>query len=142
MDYTALIINQLQEAWDNSFAKQAISKPSPVNILGQSVITSPIDCSLVTILMLTNIQSTMQDANEETDLFLNEVFPEILVNLWRNETKIDSYLSRDHTETVSESKGFTTYTTYNTYIGDEIAFQVNWIVTDFHHIITIINHAL
>lgn len=139
MDYTALIINQLQEAWDNSFAKQAISKPSPVNILGQSVITSPIDCSLVTTIMLTKIQSTMHDATEETDLFLNEVLPEILVNLWRNEIKIDSYLSKVHTETVSESNRFTTY---NNYIGDEIAFQVNWVVTDFHHIITIINPAL
>ena len=141
MDYTSIILNQLQEAWDNSFAKQVISKQNPVNILGQSVIISPMDCSSVTTLMLTNIQSTMQDDTDETDLFLNEVLPEILVNLWRNDTTINRglFTQKTHTETVSELNRFTTY---NTYIGEEIAFQVNWVVTDFHHIITIIDPAL
>ena len=35
MDYTSIILNQLQESWDNSFAKQSLSIPNPAKILGQ-----------------------------------------------------------------------------------------------------------
>lgn len=135
MDYTSIILNQLQEAWDNSFAKQSLSISSPVEILGQSVISSPLDGSSIITIMLT--QSYEDD---QVEIFLKSILPEILVNLYRNDKSLRIWPQQKfHTETVSENNRFTTY---NTYLQEEIAFQVNWVETDIHHIITIINPAL
>lgn len=136
MDYTSIILNQLQESWDNSFAKQSLSIPNPAKILGQSVISSPLDGSSVTTIMLTQSYE-----DYEVEVFLKSTLPEILVNLY---TLDKSFLrswpqQKFHTETISENNRFTTY---NTYLQEEIAFQVNWVETDIHHIITIINPAL
>lgn len=135
MDYTSIILNQLQEAWDNSFAKQYTSMPNPVKILGQSVISSPLDGSSVTTIML-----TQSHEDYEVEVFLKSTFPEILVNLYTQDKSLRSWPQQKfHTETISENNRFTTY---NTYLQEEIAFQVNWVETDIHHIITIINPNL
>lgn len=55
MDYTSIILNQLQEAWDNSFTKQSMGISKPAEILGQSVISSPLDGSSVITIMLTQV---------------------------------------------------------------------------------------
>lgn len=135
MDYTSIILNQLQEAWDNSFAKQSTSIPNPAKMLGQSVISSPLDGSSVTTIML-----TQSHEDYEIEVFLKSTFPEILVNLYTQDKSLRSWPQQKfHTETISENNRFTTY---NTYLQEEIAFQVNWVETDIHHIITIINPAL
>lgn len=76
----------------------------------------------------------------EIEVFLKEIFPEILVNLYNQDESLLSWPHQKfYTETVSENNRFTTY---NTYLQEEIAFQVNWVKTDIHHIITIINPNL
>lgn len=135
MDYTSIILNQLQEAWDNSFAKQSLSISKPAKILGQSVISSPLDGSSVITIML-----TQSSEDYEVEVFLKSVLPEILVNLHTNDKLLKSWPQQKfYTETISENNRFTTY---NTYLQEEIAFQVNWVETDIHHIITIINPNL
>ena len=135
MDYTSIILNQLQEAWDNSFAKQSTSISNPVTLLGQSVISSPLDGSSVITLML-----TQSHEDYEIEVFLKSALPEILVNLSLNDKAIKTWPHQKfHIETISENNRFTTY---NTYLQEEIAFQVNWVETDIHHIITIINPNL
>lgn len=135
MDYTSIILNQLQEAWDNSFAKQSTSISNPVKILGQSIISSPLDGSSVITIMLTQSYE-----DYEIEVFLKSTLPEILVNLHNQDKSLRSWPGpRFHTETISENNRFTTY---NTYLQEEIAFQVNWVETDIHHIITIINPNL
>lgn len=73
MDYTSIILNQLQEAWDNSFAKQSTSISNPAKILGQSVISSPLDGSSVTTIMLTQshedyeVEFLLNSPNTEVD---------------------------------------------------------------------------
>lgn len=136
MDYTSIILDQLQEAWDNSFAKQSLSISKPAKILGQSVISSPLDGSSVITIMLT--QSYVDyEANE---VFLKSTLPEILVNLHTKDKLFRSWPQQKfYTETISENNRFTTY---NTYLQEEIVFQVNWVETDIHHIITIINPNL
>ena len=135
MDYTSIILDQLQEAWDNSFAKQSLSISKPAEILGQSVISSPLDGSSVITIMLTQSYE-----DYEVEVFLKSVLPEILVNLHTNDKLLRSWPQQKfHTETISENNRFTTY---NTYLQEEIAFQVNWVETDIHHIITIINPNL
>lgn len=135
MDYTSIILNQLQEAWDDSFTKQCTSISNPIKILGQSVILSPLDGSSVTTIML-----TQSHKDYEIEVFLKSTFPEILVNLHNNNKLFKSWPQQKfHTETISENNRFTTY---NTYLQEEIAFQVNWVETDIHHIITIINPNL
>lgn len=131
MDYTSIILNQLQEAWDDSFTKQCTSISNPIKILGQSVISSPLDGSSVTTIML-----TQSHEDYEIEVFLRSTFPEILVNLYNNKSWPQQ---KFYTETISENNRFTTY---NTYLQEEIAFQVNWVETDIHHIITIINPNL
>lgn len=134
MDYTSIILNQLQEAWDK-FTKQSTSVSNPVKILGQSIILSPLDGSSVTTIMLTQSYE-----DYEIEVFLKEIFPEILVNLYNQDESLLSWPHQKfHTETISENNRFTTY---NTYLQEEIAFQVNWVETDIHHIITIINPNL
>lgn len=133
MDYTSIILNQLQEAWDDSFTKQCTSISNPIKILGQSVISSPLDGSSVTTIML-----TQSHEDYEIEVFLKSTFPEILVNL-HNNNKVLRVEQKFYTETISENNRFTTY---NTYLQEEIAFQVNWVETDIHHIITIINPNL
>lgn len=136
MDYTSIILNQLQKAWDNSFAKQSTSMPNPAKMLGQSVISSPLDGSSVITLMLTQ----SYDEDHEIEVFLKSALPEILVNLHTKDKLFRSWPQpKFHTETISENNRFTTY---NTYLQEEIAFQVNWVETDIHHIITIINPNL
>lgn len=135
MDYTSIILNQLQEAWDNSFAKQSTSISNPAKILGQSVISSPLDGSSVTTIML-----TQSHEDYEVEVFLKSTFPEILVNLYTQDKSLLSWPHQKfYTETISENNRFTTY---NTYLQEEIAFQVNWVETDIHHMITIINPNL
>ena len=136
MDYTSIILNQLQEAWDNSFAKQYTSISNPVKLLGQSVISSPLDGSSVITLMLTQSYE-----DYEIEVFLKSTFPEILVNLHHTNDKAFRRWPQQkfYTETMRENNRFTTY---NTYLQEEIAFQVNWVETDIHHIITIINPNL
>ena len=135
MDYTSIILNQLQEAWDNSFAKQSTSISNPAKILGQSVISSPLDGSSVTTIML-----TQSHEDYEVEVFLKSTFPEILVNLYTQDKSLRSWPQQKiYTETISENNRFTTY---NTYLQEEIAFQVNWVETDIHHMITIINPNL
>ncbi len=135
MNYTSIILNQLQEAWDNSFAKQFTSISSPVKILGQSVISSPLDGSSVTTIML-----TQSHEDYEIEVFLKSTLPEILVNLHDNDKLFRTWPQQKfYTETISETNRFTTY---NTYLQEKIAFQVNWVETDIHHIITIINPNL
>lgn len=135
MDYTSIILNQLQEAWDNSFTKQSTSVSNPVKILGQSIILSPFDGSSVTTIMLTQSYE-----DYEIEVFLKSALPEILVNLHTQDKLLRSWPQQKfHTETISENNRFTTY---NIYLQEEIAFQVNWVETDIHHIITIINPNL
>ena len=136
MDYTSIILNQLQEAWDNSFAKRSTSISNPAKILGQSIISSPLDGSSVITLML-----TQSHEDYEIEVFLKSVLPEILVNLHTNDNKLLKSWPQQkfYTETIGENNRFTTY---NTYLQEEIAFQVNWVETDIHHIITIINPNL
>lgn len=136
MDYTtSIILNQLQEAWDDSFTKQCTSISNPIEILGQSVISSPLDGSSVTTIML-----TQSHEDYEIEVFLKSTFPEILVNLHNNNKLLKSWPQQKfYTEIISENNGFTTY---NTYLQEKIAFQVNWVETDIHHIITIINPNL
>lgn len=135
MDYTSIILNQLQEAWDNSFAKQSTGMPNPVKILGQSVISSPLDGSSVTTIML-----TQSHEDYEVEVFLKFTFTKILANLHTQDKSLRGWPQQKfHTENISENNRFTTY---NTYLQEEIAFQVNWVETDIHHMITIINPNL
>ena len=85
MDYTSIILDQLQEAWDNSFAKQSLSISKPAEILGQSVISSPLDGSSVITIMLTQSYE-----DYEVEVFLKSVLPEILVNLHTNDKLLRS----------------------------------------------------
>lgn len=88
MDYTSIILNQLQESWDNSFAKQFTSVSNPAKILGQSVISSPLDGSSVTTIML-----TQSHEDYEIEVFLKSTLPEILVNLHNNDKSLRSKIT-------------------------------------------------
>lgn len=84
---------------------------------------------------------TQSHEDYEVEVFLKSTLPEILVNLSNQDKSLKNWPQlKFYTETISVNNRFTTY---NTYLQEEIAFQVNWVETDIHHhIITIINPAL